>query len=157
MNGAHIHLMVNHLPIVGSALALLVLLLAAWRREKGYGEAGALLLFVSGLGGLAALLSGESAEKIVEQLAGTSAGALESHEERGQVAAWISMAAAALSLPFLYKIRSTDVAPRRWILGACVLAFAAFSASAFAGLAGGQIRHPEISSPSTPATLSAED
>jgi hypothetical protein len=69
MTPVHLHLLVNHLPIVGTMLGVPLLLVALWRRaELGVAVAAALVLGLSGAGAIVAEESGEEAEHVAERL-----------------------------------------------------------------------------------------
>ena len=60
MDPAHLHLMVNHLPILGSMLSLPLIGIAAWRRtEKGPTLAYATQLTLGALGAVVSLTDSE--------------------------------------------------------------------------------------------------
>ena len=99
MNAAHLHLIVLHFPIAGAFLALPLLALALWRRgEAGTTYAAAIVLVIAAAGALVAVETGEGAEEVVEPLAGFSEPDLHEHEERGELALWVSIAAGVLGL-----------------------------------------------------------
>jgi hypothetical protein len=146
MDATHLHLVVNHLPIVGTFLALPLLLLALVRRaDAGALHAAALVLVLAGGGAVVAKESGQRAEEAVEHLVGTDEAALQTHEERAEVAVPLSVVTALLALG--------TVAARAWRPGVAstvatvvTLAAAAGSAGAMAwvGQSGGLIRHSEL-------------
>ena len=87
MDPAHLHLMVNHLPILGSILSLPLIGIAAWKRtEKGPMLAYATLLTLGAVGAVVSLRSGEPAEERVEDMPGVSERWIEEHEERAETA-----------------------------------------------------------------------
>ena len=69
MNDAHLHLLVNHLPIVGAMLSLPLFGLALLMpKDRGALRAAVLVAVFTALGGVAADLTGEPAEEVVEGL-----------------------------------------------------------------------------------------
>lgn len=69
MNPAHVHLLVNHLPIVGFAIGVLLLIATMiFHGDRGLFLASLIVIVMSGAGGLAAQFTGEPAEEIVEGL-----------------------------------------------------------------------------------------
>ncbi len=151
MSTLHLHLLVNHLPIVGAFLGVPLLLLALLRRrDPGALYAAAMVLVMAGVGAVVAEETGEGAEEPAERIAGVSEAALEIHEERAEVATPIAMLAAALALG--------AVAAARWRPGALATAATAATfvmnlgsagAMAWTGQSGGWIRHSEV----RPATM----
>src|SRR5262245_56126986 len=87
MNGAHVHLAVNVVPIVAAftAGALLTIGLLVRRREV-WVRAGLLAIAVALASGLVAFLSGEAAVDVIAGMPRTSNKALEQHHVRATVA-----------------------------------------------------------------------
>lgn len=146
MNAAHVHLLVNHLPIIGAMLAVPLLALAAIRpKQRGLVIAVAVVLTLGAGGGGLALASGDAAEDLVERLPGVREDDIHAHEERAEVAIGFAVVAALASLVAagLELDRGTP-APRSAVLGLLVLALANAGTMAWTGASGGVIRHTEI-------------
>ena len=144
MNGAHIHLLLNHLPVVGTLIGVLLLAMAAWRRN-GEIRAAALAVFVfSAVAAIPAHLTGESAEERVEHLPGVSEAIIERHES----AALASTAALGLlgvmALAALWVGGRGARLPRPLRLSIAVLSVLTMGLMARTANLGGQIRHTEI-------------
>jgi hypothetical protein len=146
VNAVHLHLLINHLPILGCAFGLLVL---------GYGflvrtpsqqvrNAAYLILIVSALGAFGAQLSGEGAEEAVEHLAGVSEDRIKAHEDAAPFAVGLSALAGALSLGGLILSIFKPAWNGRLAWAACLAALLAFAAVARVGWLGGKIRHTEL-------------
>ena len=71
-NGAQLHLIVNHLPIIGFVLFIPVILLAAFTRRSDYKRLALLAATFIGLLALPAFWTGEPAEDTLERQAGVS-------------------------------------------------------------------------------------
>lgn len=150
MNAAHLHLIVNHLPIVGSLLALPLLLLTLWRRQRAMLDASVVLLVLAALGGGAAWLSGGEAEEIVEDLPGIREATIEEHEEIAEVGGVLMIVAGAVGVGAWFMTRRKD-GPVPLLAAAAPLVVTAVASVALglAGQSGGQIRHPEAYEAST--------
>jgi hypothetical protein len=140
MNAAHLHLLVNHLPIVGTLLSVPLLALAFGLRDRGVWLAATVVLAISGVGVAAAYFSGEPAEGVVEDLAGVDKTVIHEHEERAEVAAVLTGVAALIGV-FTFALGA-----RRPRLAALplVAAMAASAALGWTGEAGGRVRHTEL-------------
>ena len=93
MNPAHLHLIANHVPVFAAALAIPLLGVSLWRRdESGTFLTAVLFLVIAGVGAIVAQRSGHAAEEIVEELPGIEERLIEEHEERAEVAVWLSRA-----------------------------------------------------------------
>ena len=143
MNAAHLHLLLNHAPVFGILVALVLLGIARLRRTEELAQIGLGALVISGLAAAAAMITGEPAEHAVERLAGISKGAIEAHEEAAEVAAIATYAGAVVALAALLLRRRIAFAGRLRLL-AFLVALAAFGLMARTANLGGQIRHPEI-------------
>ncbi len=158
MNAAHLHLLVNHLPIVGFALGLILLAATLLRRgDRGMFVAAALVVVISGAGGLAAQFTGEPAEEVVEHLPGVSEELIESHEKAGLIATILAsittLVAIVLSFVTLRKEGRIGVIPLSVLF---VATLATCGAMAWAGSTGGKIRHTEIRDSTSNAPSSGE-
>lgn len=146
MNIAHLHLALNHFPVVGSVIVALLLALALHRRSDELGRASLLLAALVGAVSVVVYLTGEPAEELVERLPGVSEAITEQHEEAALVATIIVAALGALSLVVLGVHRGRRALSRRTIGAALVLALVACGAMGYTAFLGGQVRHTEIRS-----------
>jgi hypothetical protein len=147
MNWAHIHLIINHGPVVGSLMGLALLgggLL--WRSQD---IVRAALVIFAGVGLLAAAVvqTGERAEEEIEDLAGVSETTIEPHEEAAELAAIGLEALGLVALVGLVAFRSPRRVPGWFALVVLLAAVAPAVLVARAANLGGQIRHPEITAP----------
>lgn len=142
MNGAHAHLLVNHLPVVGSLLAVLLLAVAlAYRAERGLWLAGLLVLGFTGLGAIAADRTGEPAEEFVEEKAWADEDVVEEHEERAEVAVVGALIGLAVAIgAYAAGRRERGVVH---VAAPLVVAVVVAGLMAWTGAAGGRIRHPD--------------
>lgn len=144
MNDVHLHLIVNHVPILGTLFALVLGVYGAVRRQPTVVRAAFLALIVSGLGGYVAQETGEGAEEAVEELPGVSERLIHEHEEAAEWATWTGVVLALVALGVLvWRRREAEVGT---VPTAAVLVFAAvvFALMARVGNLGGEIRHTEI-------------
>ena len=144
MNGAHLHLLLNHLPVLGVGFGLLLLLAARFRRSTEL-TAAALVVFVlaGGAAGLA-YLTGEPAEDAIEQYTGVNKDAIEEHEEAALVALGLTGLLGLGALAGLVGMRRQAL-PGKYFGGIMLVgALAASGAMAYTANLGGGIRHPEI-------------
>jgi hypothetical protein len=161
LSPAHLHLILNHIPILGTMVfAPLILAWGLVRRSRDIVQAGLLLTVLLAVTTVPVYLTGEPAEEEIENQPWFSETLTETHEERAEaalVAVLITGAGAALAL-----WRARKGKPLGAILPGAVLAGLLVSAGFFAAaaLVGGQIRHDEIQSRSqliTPAAPKKRD
>ena len=142
---AHVHLMLNHLPVVGAPLLLLLLTIGLLRGSR---ELIAVSMgLVVGLAAVTGLvyLTGEPAEHLVEHAPWFRDTLAETHEEHAMVSLLAVVATgvlAALTLVFRGRPTASMWLPRAtWVgltLSTLLLGWTAWS--------GGQIRHEEVRS-----------
>ncbi|HXG94568.1 MAG TPA: hypothetical protein VNN73_19660 [Blastocatellia bacterium] len=146
MDSAHIHLLLNHIPVVGTGLALLLLAYAMLRKNEEM-EKGSLAAFVIlALISIAVYLTGEPAEEIVEGLPGVSEAIIESHEKAALFAFIAVEALGVIALAGLILSRRSKHLLKWAATLALAVAVAAGGLMAWAANLGGQVRHTEIRS-----------
>ena len=144
MNPTHIHLLLNHAPIMGTAFGALFLFYGLFKKSKSVIEASMLAFIVTALFTIPVFLTGEPAEESIKNIPGIAKSALETHEENAEVAFWLMEGLGIFSMfTFVMKIKESKMAD---ILTKAVLLFSLviFGFMAKVGNDGGKIRHPEI-------------
>jgi len=143
------HLAVNHFPVVLGWIGALAALGAAARRSDAVWNYAAVTLILAGIFAPVALLTGRQAEEEAEQALSVDHAAIHAHEERAEIAMWLSLAVAALAIVSLRRPRL------KWRLVLCVLALVAGGAMAVAALEGGKITHqsPNLEKPAATGVL----
>ena len=143
LNAAHVHLLLNHLPVLGSIFGTILLAWAVWRRKDESTRVALVVLTLVALASIGTYLSGEPAEEIVERLDGFSDPVMESHEEAALPAniAAIVLGLSALGGVILYRARPVA---RRYSMVVLVLAVVTAALMSWTALLGGQVRHTEV-------------
>jgi nucleoside permease NupC len=143
MSFVHLHLLLNHVPVIGTVFVLLLLVIALWRRSTEIGKLA--LSAVVGIALVTAIvfLTGEPAEEAVEHVAGVSESVIHQHEEAGEAALFGTGLAGVLSLASLWWYRRRELP--RWVAAASlVVVLVVTGMMAWTANLGGQIRHSEI-------------
>jgi hypothetical protein len=145
INGAQLHLIVNHLPIIGFVLFVPVILLACLTKRSDYKRLALLAATVLGLLALPAFWTGEPAEDTLEGQAGVSEDLIEQHEESAELALVAALATSGLAALGWLVSRKKEA----WLVpattGTAVAVILTTGLMAWVGHEGGKIRHPEIS------------
>jgi len=143
VNPAHLHLALNHLPLVGVLVGGLLLAWGLFRDEEPVIRAALGTLLLAGAAAVGVYFTGEPAEELVESLAGVSETALEAHEE---AALWAAVGGGALAALALVSLAVGRMRRATRLLAGITLAAAAVVLGVMAWTAnlGGEIRHPEI-------------
>lgn len=140
----HLHLVLNHLPIIVTGLGLLLIALAAWRRDD-YLARVALAFFVGGaVSALPTYLTGEGAEDAVKRLPGVTDALVEQHSELALIAAIGVGVFGVFALWALWWYRRPAALPTRVVGATLAGALIGSALMAYTGLLGGQIRHTEV-------------
>jgi len=144
MNPVHIHLFLNHVPVVGTIVGLL-LLAAAFAMKSADLKRASLGIFVAmALVAVPVFLTGEPAEERIEDLAGVSKGRIEEHEEAARFALIGMELLGAVALAGLVVFRRAPRIAGGLTAASLVFGLLVSGVVARAANLGGQIRHSEI-------------
>ncbi|MBC6608826.1 hypothetical protein H8B13_18530 [Hymenobacter sp. BT188] len=147
MNPAHWHLLINHVPILGSLFGLLLLLLAVvLRTQPVLLRTGLATLLVAALLTIPTQVSGDGAEETVEDLPGVSEALIHAHEEAAELSFWVMEATGVLALISLLLLARGHTRAGLVTYLTLAGALASFGLLARTGYLGGQIMHPEARS-----------
>ncbi len=168
-NDAHLHLLVNHFPIIGAFLAApLLVLTLIFRKERGLLLASVFLLVVVAVSGWLSIETGEEAMDMLDaqekkkwfRTYDEGVDDLGEHEERAEKSMYAAVPTALLGLVLLvaaHRRPPENPLPRLWIGVLLGGAAATCGAMAWTGDAGGKIMHAEIRGDSVDTTVKPED
>jgi hypothetical protein len=147
MNWAHVHLMINHFPVIGlfGAIALLGYSLARKSEELKRVCFGLFVLLA--LITLAVFFTGQAAEDTVKKLPNVTEAFIGRHEEMAELALVLMETLGLAALAGLLFLRVSGAIPK-WIV--VIVLLLSLVTAAVVGLTanlGGEIRHTEIRSP----------
>ena len=144
MNAPHWHLILNHIPVLGTAFGLGLLAFALWRKSDELKKAAFGALVIVALLAMPAYLTGEPAEGMATGLPGVSKAFVEQHEEAATVAFIGVLVIGFCALAGLVFFRRGKTVPG-WF-GSLILAALLIVSGLMAWTAnlGGQVRHTEI-------------
>jgi len=146
LNPAHLHIMLNHVPLFGSLFAALLIAWGLLRKSEDVLRLGLALGFVIGIATWGVQLTVEPAEEVIENMAGVSRRTIHAHEEAAEWATYTIAAAGVLGLLALLLVRRRHRAARGLAILTLVVSLVGFAAVSRAALLGGEIRHPEARS-----------
>ena len=144
MNDAHWHLVVNHFPIIGTILALGILITGLFLNNNSVKNTAYILFIVAAIFAVFSMQTGEGAEEMVENFPEIGKAIIHEHEELAEKLALVLYAMGGLSLLalFLNFIKNTkEKLVSFFILG---LGVASLFLIQKVGTTGGEIRHTEI-------------
>ena len=145
---AYLHILINHLPIIGTAMGTLALMIALCYRQRAALVTALALLLVSGIAAYPVYKTGEGAYKPIRKIA-DDAGAewLDEHMDRADRWTWVFYLMAVLAIAAI-------VVPVKWPSAALPLAgitfvvsILALGAGGYIAQAGGRVRHTEFRPP----------
>jgi hypothetical protein len=144
MDPVWLHLLVNHIPIIGTAFGLVAVLGGVLLRNVVVKRTGLVLYIVAGLSVFPANFTGKPAEEKVEKVAGISEKQIHEHEEAAETMMTLTSLALVLALVHLFG-RPAQPGFQNTILVAFVaMAVWACVQGVITGHEGGLIRRPEL-------------
>ena len=147
MNLAHLHLLLNHFPTVGLAIALGLLLASLLKKSADLQQASFVAFFLLGLVAIPAYLTGGAAQIVLQNQPGVSEQVMAAHQDAALLALILLEITGFVAWIALWRFR-------RWHqTGVLVLAIVTFGLMASAANIGGHIRHPEILAAGTAAPV----
>jgi uncharacterized membrane protein len=144
INWAHVHLMINHIPVIGLLGTLLLLIYALIRRseEVKMVSFGALVLIA--LMTIAVFSTGQAAEDMVKKIPGVTESDIGRHEEAADLSLIGIEASGTLALVGLFLRRRTGSMPKWNVFAVLVLSIISTVIVLYTANLGGEIRHTEI-------------
>ena len=146
MNLAHLHLLLNHIPIIGAIIGLGLLVVSLAAQSDDLKRASLMVLAAIALLSLPAFFSGVGARGAIRKDTAIPAGLIERHEGSAILALFFMEVTGALALVGLWR-RDRLFKAQPWSSSlAAILFFSVLTAGLMArvGATGGDIRHPEI-------------
>jgi len=145
MSSVHLHLLLNHVPVVGTMFALVIFAAALIFRDSVSIRFALAASAALALVAVAVYFTGGAAEEAVEKLAGVTETAIDQHEEAAEVTTVAMSLFGALAMAALLFFRKRPVP--RWVAVSGLVGTVALSAlMGWTANLGGQIRHTEIRS-----------
>lgn len=146
MNGAHWHLVVNHLPIIFPIVGVIVMITGLISKSEAVKRTAFMIFILGALASIAAMTTGEGAEEIVEKINGVTENYIESHEETAETFALLSYILGSISLLGLWASFKQKTFSNIIAIATLVFAFVVLFFGKQTGTTGGEIRHTEIRS-----------
>jgi hypothetical protein len=144
LDPAHIHLLLNHIPLFASLGAALLVLIGLLRHSEDVLRVGLVLSVLVAPFGFGVKLTGEPAEHFIAGEPGIERRRVHEHEEAAEWATWAAIATAVPSLLALLAMKRRRGAARALAIATVVMATFTFVTMARTANLGGEIRHPEV-------------
>lgn len=144
MNDAHLHMVVNHFPIIGTIFGLGILIAGIFIKNTVIKNVAYILFVIAAIFAAVSMATGEGAEEIAEKLPSVTDQIIHEHEEMAEKLALVLYALGLISLLGLYLNfkKHTKAAAVSYI--ALVVAIIGVFFGKQTGTTGGEVRHTEI-------------
>ena len=160
MNDAHLHLVVNHFPIIGTIFGFGILVTGLVLKNKTIINTAYILFIAAAVFALASMATGEGAEEMVEDFPSVGKRIIHEHEEKKKKIAVVLYVLGAISiLGLVLNIKNHSKAKLITIV-ALAISVVAVILGKETGTTGGEVRHTEIRTDTSgvnPTTAEVED
>jgi len=146
MNPAQLHLLLNHIPILGTAFSIVLLLVGIFKHSEELKRVSLWAFVVLALFALPVFFTGQPAEKVIEGLPGVSEQFIAPHEDFAKLSLFGIEILGLLCLVGWLAFRRSQALPSWLIATAFILALVVGGMMVWTGHLGGMIRHTEIRS-----------
>ena len=146
MDWPHIHLLINHFPIILAAMGAVAVVVALITRWKGVWLYAVASLTIMGLSAYPTVFTGEHADDVLHDPWYIVRGSIDRHEEAAELAMWIMIGTGVVALYAWWRAVRRDVdarhAPPAWLRVLVLLgALASTGSVAWTSWVGGEIVH----------------
>ena len=156
MNDAHLHLVVNHFPIIGTILALGTLVAGFLLKNNSVKNTAYVLFIVAAVFAAFSMATGERAEEMVEDLPSIGKRIIHEHEEIAEKFAIVMYLLGAISILGIVLNFKNHAKAKFISIVALIVAVGAVFLAQLVGTSGGEIRHTEIRPGYHATTIQAE-
>jgi uncharacterized membrane protein len=144
MNTAHLHLMFNHLPIVGLGFAILLNLLAIFGKSTEVKKLSCWFYILIGLLAILPIVTGDGSREILLTYPGIDKDAIDNHETWAYIFFYGLMLNGVLAICALWFSRKKQDLMQKFSIAMLILAMVLLVFAYQTGVTAGKIRHPEI-------------
>lgn len=146
MNEAHLHMVVNHFPIIGTIFGFGILIVGLIRKDITIRNVSYFIFVITALFAAVSMATGDGAEEMVEDMPNIGRQIIHEHEEMAEKLAIVLYLLGLTSIVSLFFNRKNN--PKERIISFAILTIAAIGMflAQQTGTTGGEIRHTEIRS-----------
>lgn len=147
MNDAHLHLVLNHLPIIGLLIGTLILLVGILLKSPVSKKIALTVILLSSISAIPSFSSGEGAEEVVEHMEGMTKEThhlIHEHEEKAELFMPFAWTLIVLSLISIFLEWKKNKIAKFIQIATLLVALVATYIAREVGTSGGEISHPEI-------------
>lgn len=147
MNGAQLHLAINHVPVILSLIGLAVLVWGWLSKNPEIKKVALVLIVANAFSAGAAFLTGEPAEDVLRNTPSFSRHLIHEHEEAGEAALIVSIVAGVAALGTLLLAQKKPALSNYLMYATLILMVMTSIAFLKTAHEGGLIKHDEIRPP----------
>ena len=155
MEGAHLHLLLNHFPVIGTIISTLVLIAGMVLKNDTIKKTALALVVFTALMTIPAFLSGEDAEEALKAIHQAPRDLIHEHEEMGDIGLWTTLLTGLIAVFGMMKMKHSK--GKNLLLFTLVVLIGNMFFLAKIGNAGGMIRHTEIRTTNEPPLQNQTD
>lgn len=145
INAAHLHLVLNHFPVIGSAIPIFVLLIGILKKSDDVKKVSVLILILTALVTIPVYLSGEKAQAKVEgNYEDVDEEFIDAHEDFALYSFIAMDIAGAIALISMFLFKKPKTMPNSFAFFLLALLLIVNGMMAYTANLGGKIHHPEI-------------
>ena len=138
----HLHLLLNHVPIIGCLVGLGLFVVSFTGTNNDLRRSSLIILAVVALVTIPTFVSGVGADKSIAREPGVSAALVSRHEGSAMLGLWFVLATGAAALAALWRLRRPGGPTRGHLAAVLALSVVASGVMVRTGNTGGDIRHP---------------
>lgn len=144
MNDAHLHMVVNHFPIIGTILGLGILISGMILKNDSVKNTAYILFIVAAIFAAFSMGTGEGAEEMVEDMPSVGKQIIHEHEEMAEKLAIVLYVLGIFSLVGLFLSYKNNSKSKLVSYVAVIVAIIGVFFAQQTGTTGGEVRHTEI-------------
>ncbi len=144
MNAAHIHLIMNHVPVVTIFFAILLLIWGYVTNKQDIINVALWGFIIAAVATIPVFLSGQAAEELVENIQGVTENVIGTHEEMAEITLWLGVFMGILGIIAIIIERNFYKYFKPLVMVLLVFGVITIGSLSYTGYLGGHIHHPEI-------------
>ena len=144
MNAAYLHLLLNHVPVIGIPIGLFILVIGIFWKKDAFIRVALLVFIFCAVFTIPVYFSGEPAEESIEHMPGVSHSQIDEHEESGEIALASASVLGVVALAGIFWFQRYPLLPRWFVLTALIVSLFVSAILTRTAHLGGLIRHPEM-------------
>jgi uncharacterized membrane protein len=144
MNDAHLHMVFNHFPIIGTLFGLGILIYGIASKNNSVKNVSYVLFIIAALFAFLSMSTGEGAEELVEDMPSVGHEIIHEHEELAEKLALVLYLLGVVSIFGLYANIKNHSKAKLVSFVILVIAIVGVVLGTSVGTSGGEVRHTEI-------------